>query len=604
MGLGGVFTAATVGGVVLHMDLPPARALAQRTVNDVLRSSLEGQIVIEGIAHLSLRRLDVDAVAVRHPDGEEVLRATDVHATFSALAIVRNFLFGDGDVLIGISRVQIGHADVRLDQAAGGALRLEEAFSPTPSEPSAEPSAPGRPVLLEIDRVEIASAWVHGVFAPPQALDASVEDLVGSAVIGEEETRFGLERARIVERRLLPVPIAARAEGQVRMLLDRPLEAAGEVSGRVGDIEIAARGSLEDDRLSATLTSPRVTPAAAAAIQPGLPIHQPVSIDVRAEGELTQVDVTARVGVLASDAAGDAVGGAAPPAPADAGGGEVIARARVDVLAPEHITAQAEIRGVDPRAFAPAAPAMRVNARAEAMITLGEGLPRVVAEGRTEPTVVEGQAVPAADVRATLEGGRLHGSALIHEPGAPIEAEVALSEDGALRLEARSEIPSLRAVPRLQGAVDGGATVHVVGTLRNSTLRATAGARVRGVRVGPDVALGRGELRAKVSGPLDALRVDASFQGADLRAQQYAFERVALGATGPVTAPRVTAALAGGDRRIDAAAQLDVGREEARAIRVEVARGEDVIGGRIGRVGWGRGIAVEKFSSTSGMLIS
>lgn len=585
VGLGGVFTAAAVGGVLVHLDLPPARDLARRTVNDVLRSSLRGEVEIARVDHLSLRDLDVGAVSVRHPGGEEVLRATDVHATFSALAIARGLLFGEGDLVVGVSRLRIGHADVVLDQGDGDELKLLEALS---SPPEPEPSQPGRPVRVELSRVEIEGAWVRGALSPSQAVDASVEELVGSLVSGPEQTTLDLERVRFVERRLLPVPVTGRAQGRVRMAEGKPLEAAGEVSGSAGDVEIAAKGSLQDDRLSATVTAPRVTPAAVAAIQPGLPVHQPLSVAVSAEGALSQLDVTARVGVLAVEGAGDSPGGTGPA------GGEIVASARLDALSPKHVAARAEVRDLDPRAFAPAAPAMRASAQAQATISLGEGPPRVVAEARTEPTVVEGQAVPAIDVRGTFKGGELRGSATIHEPGAPIRAEVVLSEEGGIRLDARSEIPSLGAVPRLQGSDLGGrAGLHVAGTLRNGRLDATLEARVDGLTMGRDLGLGQGRLTANVRGSLEAPRVQAAFQGASLKAARYTFERVAVGAEGPATAPRVVLALAGGDRRIGASAELDVQRGEARRIQVEVARGEDAIGGRIARVGWSRGIDVE-----------
>ncbi|XYH93389.1 translocation/assembly module TamB domain-containing protein [Sorangium sp. So ce1128] len=584
IGLGGVFVAAVGVGAVVHLNAASTRNLTRQLVNDILRSSLEGQIEIAHIDRLGLFTADVSMVTVRHPSGTELLRVSGVHADFNALSIVKELLLGDGDLAITIPLVRVGDAGVLLEQDQQGALTLAQAFTPKPSdEPPAED---GRPLRLELSRIVLDRAAVHGTVAPESPIDATIENLAGGIVVADQ-SQYALERVRITERRLLPVPVdVTSVAGNVNVPADAPMALTAKLEGSVGAIPISAEGALKDERLSARVSSARVTPEAALAIDPSVPLARPLSVLVTADGPLSDLSVTARVAVLDPLVSDDAVTG------------EITARARLDALDPKRITAEVRITELDPRAFAgAAAPAARVSAEARGDIILDEeGGPRIVAEARTEPFLVVGQHVPATEARATFERGALRATATIHEPGAPIEASVALSKEGEIQFEARSEIPSLSEVRHVPSGIHGSAALHVEGALKNDQLDAKATVRVAGLRVGSDLQLGRGEVRAKATGPLDKLTIEGAFRGADLRAQQYAFDSVAASAAGPVTAPRVRVSLASAERRIAASADLDIPRSEARRIRVEVARGEDEMVAQAARVAWDRGIAVRELA--------
>ncbi|WP_104983233.1 translocation/assembly module TamB domain-containing protein [Sorangium cellulosum] len=579
LGLGGVFVAAVGVGAVVHLNAAPTRNLTRQLVNDILRSSLEGQIEIAHIDRLGLFTADVARVTVRHPSGTELLHVSGVHADFNALAILNEVLLGSGDLAITIPLVRVADAGVLLAQDESGALTLGQAFTPKPSpEP---PTEDGRPLRLELSRVELDHAAVHGTVAPGSPIDATVEALAGTLVVADD-SRYALERVRITERRLLPVPVEATSvAGSVNVPLDAPMELSARLEGSVGAIPISAEGTLKDEHLSARVSSARVTPEAALAIDPSVPLARPVSVAVTADGELSDLSVTARVVVLDPLVTDDAVTG------------EITARAQLDALDPKRITAELRVTELDPRAFAGAAPAARVSAEARGEIFLDEeGGPRVVAEARTEPFDVVGQHVPATEARATFERGALRAVAQLHEPGAPIDADVALSKEGEIRFDVRSEIPSLGAVRHVPSGIHGSAALHVEGALKDDALDAKATVRVAGLRVGEDVRLGRGEVRARATGPLDKLAIQGAFQGADLRAQGYTFQSVAASASGPVTAPHVRVSLASAERRIAASAALDIERSEARQVRVDLARGQDDLTAQAARVAWGRGVAV------------
>ncbi|WP_441292909.1 translocation/assembly module TamB domain-containing protein [Sorangium sp. KYC3313] len=579
IGLGGVFVAAAAVGAVIHLNAGSTRNLIRQLVNDTLRSTLEGRIEIEHVDRLGLFTADISRVTVSHPNGTELLRVSGVHADFNALSIATELLLGDGDLAVTIPLVRVADADVLLEQDEQGALTLAEAFTPTP--PEEPPAEPARPLRLELSRVVLDRAAVHGTVAPGSPIDATIEDLAGGVVVADR-SRYALERVRITERRLLPVPVEATSiSGSVSVPADAPMELTAKLEGSVGAIPLTAEGTLKDERLTARVSSARVTPEAALAIDPSAPLARPLSVLVTADGALSDLAVTARVAVLAPLVASDAVTG------------EVTASARLDALDPKRITAEVRISELDPRAFVGAAPAARVSAEARGEIHLDEeGGPRIVAEARTEPFVVAGQRVPATETRATLERGALRAAATIHEPGAPIEASVTRSKEGVIEFAAQSEIPSLSAVQRVPRGIHGSAALHVEGALRDEALDARATVRVAGLRVGSDLQLGRGEVRAKARGPLDKLTIDGVFRGADLRAQQYAFRSVAASAAGPVTAPHVRVSLASAERRITASARLDLPRSEARQLRVEVARGEDEVTAQAARVAWDRGIAL------------
>ncbi|WP_437669547.1 translocation/assembly module TamB domain-containing protein [Sorangium sp. So ce131] len=579
LGLGGVFVAAVGVGAVVHLNAAPTRNLTKQLVNDILRSSLEGQIEIAHIDRIGLFTADVAKVTVRHPNGTELLHVSGVHADFNALAILKEVLLGSGDLAIAIPLVRVADADVLLAQDESGALTLGQAFTPKPSpEPPAED---GRPLRLELSRVELDHAAVHGTVAPESPIDATVEALAGTLVVADD-SRYALERVRITERRLLPVPVEATSvAGSVNVPLNAPMELSAKLEGSVGAIPISAEGTLKDERLSARVSSARVTPEAALAIDPSVPLARPVSVTVTADGELSDLAVAARVAVIDPLVTDDAVTG------------EITARARLDALDPKRITAELRVTELDPRAFAGAAPAARVSAEARGEIFLDdEGGPRVVAEAKTEPFEVVGQRVPATEARATFERGALRAAAQIHEPGAPIDADVVLSKEGEVRFDVRSEIPSLGAVQHVPAGIHGSAALHVEGALKGDALDAKATVRVAGLRVGEGVRLGRGEVRAKAAGPLDKLAIQGTFQGADLRAQGYTFQSVAASASGPVTAPHVRVSLASAERRIAASAALDIERSEARQVRVDLARGQDDLTAEVARVAWDRGVAV------------
>ena len=587
LGLGTVFTAGVVAGAVVHLNTGAARRVANRVVDQVLRGTFRGELHIQGVQHLGLGRLQLARVAVRDPRGVEVLRLEDVGARFSALTIVREALIGSGPMRISVPEVSARRGEVVLDRLPDDKLALAEAFSAV-AEPEPEPQQPGRPLHLELGRIRLERAWIHGSPAEGLDIDAVVADLASSLRVTPERTRFGLERICIAEQRVLPVGIETCGQGHVELLDGKPEDAEVALAGSAGDIDVRVDGWLRGGRVWASVEMPRVTPAAAAALLPDAPLHRPVAVLVRAEGKLDALKVDAGVQILAgSDEGSGNVDGD------DEEGGTILLHGSLDALNPRRITAELETRRVDPRVFAPEAPEAKVSAAARAEITIGEGAPKVAAVVRTRPLEVAGVPVPALEARGRFDDGRLHGMATIHEPGAPISLTYQV-EGEDVRVDASASIPSLAAMTRLPPGFQGSGAVRVSGELRGGALDARVSAQVKGFQ-GAGVTLDQGFVKARVHGPLSRgeeekegpppLQVDAAVEGDGLLLAGKRYDAARVLAAGPLEAMRVTASLAGAYRSYKVAATLDAPGVEARGVRIAAEVGDSWVDGRIARVG-------------------
>lgn len=564
-----VFAGATAVGAGLHLGTPPARRIAIRVLNDVLHSSLAGEVRVGALTHLDLHRITVRDATALDPRGNPVLSVHGVEARFNALAIAWTALRGSSDLAITLSSVSVDHANVLIEQGPSTALTLEETFQPRAFGPP-EPTDPrARPLRLTLEQVHVGSAWIHGQIAEAQALDAEVHALRGSFALEPDGIALALEPAAVLERRVLPTPIAGTLEARLRTRGDA-MALEGGFQGRVGSVDATVRASMDGDRVVATADIPRLTPEGLGSILPNPPLTRPITVQVRADGTLPMLGVEARI------------------AEVDAPQRAISIVSELDLEGPVQIQADVTTAGLDAQLFSARAPLSAIDARARAQITLGEGLPRVIADLHTEPTRILDQLVPTVEAHVELDRGVLHGSLTVEEEGAPMEARFALTEDQRARFELRGAVPSLHAVPRiagpLGGAVDGSAALQVQGSFVGGVLDARAHSAFSISPGKTQVALRRGQLAAHVHGPVEALTVNASLQGDDLSASGRAFERVTAKVEGPLLKPRVSATLAGGDRFISASLEVDAEAQAARRIRVDLRRGDASAAVAIARV--------------------
>jgi len=575
LGLGAVFAGATAGGLALHLDTAAARRVAREVTNDALGALFQGRVVADEIDALSLRGVRIRSAVALDPRGGQAIRASGIEARADVARMLYDVLFGAGDLRVEIPYIRVEHADVLVETSPAGGVTIGEVFTPRPpKKPQAQPSQPSGPrraMHVALPHIEIGRGWVHGRVAPPRALDADVNKLVGAVFVGPEGVAVDVQQTGLLDRAFLPVKTAGTADYHLRA--GKKVAMWTTFAGHLGDVELTARWEMNDGHMAASGNLPRVTPAELSTLVPGHPFTQPVSAHVEIEGAAPSFEVR---GELA----------AAPKGPGP--GGSVALTGRLDVEGPLRLEADASARALDLRVLGANLPEVTVTAEARVRGELGSA-PTILVDARTEPTRAFNQAVPAADVHVVLAGGELSGTATLHEDGMPIEGAFTRMPDGGVRFVARSEIPSIARAPRIAGTVDGSARVRVEGTVRGEALEARFEGAVGGLRTGSALALGSGRVEGRLRGPLDALEVDASLSGSDLRAGEYAFEGVRVRAAGKLTEPRVEATLTDGDDAIRASGRLSAKARSLRGVEVAVRRDGQELSGSVARIGPGRG---------------
>src|SRR5690606_32649525 len=91
-----VFASATVGGIVIHLDLPAPRRLAARFASEALTDLLQGRIEVGFIEELGLLGLRARNVRVYDPEGNWVATVDSVRGRYRGTRILRDLLFGEG----------------------------------------------------------------------------------------------------------------------------------------------------------------------------------------------------------------------------------------------------------------------------------------------------------------------------------------------------------------------------------------------------------------------------------------------------------------------------------------------------------------------------
>jgi translocation and assembly module TamB len=554
-----VFTGAAAVGVALHLNAPPARRLAANALHSLLHASLAGDAQLRGLDHLGLYRIAFREAVVVDPRGDQALLVQGVEARFNALEIAREALFGKGDLAISIASLSVEHADVVAEQGPSTAPTLAEAFQPRAFGPP-EPTDPrGRPLRITLERLRLGSAWIHGEIAAAQPIDAEVRDLRGAFELSPEGVSLVLEPTSVLERRVLAEPIAGTLQARLRTHADTTA-VEGRFQGQVGASDVMLQASMDGDRVVVDAEIPRLTPEALSRLLPDPPLTRPIRVQAHADGTLPVLGVEARI------------------AEVDAPSRAITLKSSIDLEGPVRMQVDVAVLGVDPQLFAPKAPSAAIDANARAQITLGDGLPRVVADLHTEPTRIGDQLVPAVDAHVDFEGGVLHGTVTVREEGAPIEGAFALTEGPRARFELTGAVAAIHSAPRLEsligGNVDGSARLRIHGSFADGNLDARFQSSFSILPGKTPVALRRGEISGRVHGPPEALTVDASLRGEGLAASDRSFEHVSARVVGPVTMPRVSASLAGGDRFLSASAQIDPTAQGARQIRASLRHGD------------------------------
>lgn len=569
LGLGVVFVSALVGGAILHLDLPPARRNVERLVRGVLDGVFEGTVEAQGFERLGLDGVAIGLVVVHDANGVEVLRARQVRAEASVPTILRSVL-GSGDLVVGLPFVRIEQVDVRVEPDAQGRISIGAAFSPRVK---AE-EAPGRPVRLSLDRVEIGAGYVHGKPDGQRPLDADLKHLTGSVKVEPGLVAVDVLPTGLIERRMLPGVIAGTAEYHLRVFWPKTPDDTESPDGsrmwatyvgNIGSVAVVAQGLLAGDHVELSAHAPNARPEHVKVLVPAYPLVDTVSADVEVKGDLPRLafEVAARTG--SHGAAG--------------------AEGWVEIGPPLRGEVTFHTEALDPSVAGPAMPEVRVTAKGKVRAELGAFV-SVRADVATEPTSLDGQPIPAAEATATFDGFVWSGTVRAHEPGAPVKGRFSTEKDGGVRFDVTAKAPSLAKVPRLGGKLAGAADVTASGVVRAGRVDATVNGSVRGFRAGGGVQVARGAVRGRVHGPFADLSVDATVTATDAVLGGYVLQEAVVSLRGPVMKPQVRARVVDvNDTHIDASAQVDAKTGVASRVKVRMEHDGAVAAGEIARIG-------------------
>lgn len=489
------FVVALAGAVLLHLDAPATRRLVAAQVNAVLEERYEGDVRIERIARLGLDGVEGVSLRVEDAHGIPVLHADGVKVALDGLRAARSALSRSGDVVVPIDEASIDHVEAVLDSDPAGRLRIAGAFadrSPVATAP-APPAARG--LRVEMPRIALKHAWVHGRPPGAPALDAELTDLVARAHVEPGVTRAQLEHVDLVTRGLpRSVDPRGRIRAQVRLPSEtgRPMSVEGAFDGTIAGIRTVAELGIDGDELRAVVDGRDPAGQGMRAMFGEVGIHEEVTFHAEAHGVLPRVAGKAHVTLARSTVDVDA---------------------SVDASEGTKARAILAVRHVDARTLFPPAPESDVGLDARVSLAVaesGELDGDFVVE--TLPGTAGGERLPIVKLRGELTKRTAHVTGVVLDARANADFEAQLTEVGADRIvEAHLDmkVSDLSALPVAPAPMKGHASLvaHGRSNLGASTIDAEARVRGGAVRYG---AHGVDDVRilATARGPLDRPSID------------------------------------------------------------------------------------------------
>ncbi|MFO0548236.1 MAG: translocation/assembly module TamB domain-containing protein [Polyangiaceae bacterium] len=593
-----LFTASAAAGLVLHLDTREARGVGRSVLNRLLGDTFRGTWQVGEIEHLSLDGARVHDATFFDPSGREILHAEGIEATISTKRLVETLLSSKGPLEILLPIAHIERARVTLVPEAGPVPSMASAFQARrPGPPS---GVPGRPVSFRIESILIDQAEVHGDVSVPLA--GRLEALAGTiSVRTDDKLALDVERTHLVVDELFPQRIDASADYHLEVDLASLARAArdgvdapsavrmhSDVSGALGIIPFEGGMELVGRTLAARAFVTRVSPDAVRSLLPWSPLLAPATCAVTVSGELPTLDIDADVtltdpqyGTSTVHATGSLEPGALALSSPELDPSEL--RIAVDF----------ETTQLDPRVFAPDAPAAKIDAAGSVFISAEANRPlRLGLEVATDPTTLFGQHVPAIDAVADVVADELMISATVHEDGAPLDARVHVA-DGRVAFSVEGNAEDLARMTRLDGKLAGAARVRVDGTFEDGKLVADVDGGGTGLVASIPTDAGAepisattAKIRAHLEGKPDALEIDADVVASGVGAIDQNLDQVHVHASGPLLEPVIVANLSDEETGTGTAqATLSLKEKRARDVTFDVERNGERVKGSIVAVG-------------------
>jgi translocation and assembly module TamB len=555
--LGGVvgctitFSSAAVVGALLHIDTPVARRVAASQITSLLASTFEGKIAVENVGHLGSDGAGGIDVRVSDPDGFEVLRLQNVRAKLSVLAVLKSVVAGGrSDMDVALSELTIDDVHASLDTDAKGNLKLLNAFEArdkTPSKPDA------RGLKLQIDRVALRHAWVHGQMQGAPPIDADASGLDGAVLVAPKQTTLDVRKLAVATRGM---PSGASPRGDVEGQLAIPSKTGKDMGaelhfrGDVGGIPATADALLDGQHVDAVVDVRATAAEKVRALVREAPVYDDVTAHAEVHGELPNLAAKAHVQVGKGNV--------------DVDGTVALGN---DKNKDTHVDADITAKDLDVHAFAPTAPVSTLGAVTKVRLvakedgTIAGDFSLALSPGKIGVNVV-----PAAELQGdfakTLAGPRVRAKGHVAERGAPTDLTVEMRPENnavanspsVVDFDVHTTAPSLEGIARVGPIAKGRAKLHAQGKIKlggdqGPVLDAKVVADLDDVAKDGAAALRHGELEAHATGPLANPFIDATFEGEGLEAAGMKFATIGVRSRGEATSPEVHARLDSGDNK-------------------------------------------------------
>lgn len=477
-----VFIVAVPILALAALRIASVRAFVTKRVDSALAGTFRGRIHLRELARVGLGGVRASGT-IEDPAGHVVVRFedADVHLNVAGL-LVRVVRDGGSPKLIVIDEFSLRQGEIALIDDGHGSPTLADTFSPrTPSAPTATPTPSPR---VELRRIVLNHAWVHGALASTPWIDTDLSRLSASFVMDAAALRFGLEHVK-VDARFAPLnPHGSLKATAVLPAGNTPPDVTGEYHGTVAGTELDAKGAFQKQQLDADVSLPSVDAATLARFSPQLALKGTVSAVAHVAGPLERLAVNAEV-------RGDEVG-------------SVRLSGTAGVTEPQHAAIKIELERVNAAAVAPTAPATRIDANATLDASMAAGQWQGSYELSVPNAVVSGQTLPRVDTHGTARGkgsdAAVDGAATLRESGLDTAVTYRVKAQGSggeLEAELRSKLDEPPRLSRLAGVRTRG-VIDAQGRFAwpSNAVEATADVNLENVK---QAAVQTGPLRAKLT---------------------------------------------------------------------------------------------------------
>ena len=537
-----VFVVTFATSFVLHGDTPTTRRFVASTASSVLAKVFPGKLEVDDIRHLGFDGVDIGYVRAIDPRGRPVIALRGVHVRASLPTLARRLLGLDGTRVLFVEAIGVDDAQVILHKSGAGVSIAETFVDFSPSAASGPSSDAGgsTPFLVELPLIVIQRVHVMGGDGIGESLDVDLARVPGrvSVLIGRRVT-VDVRRSAVRFRGLPPVTPHGTAE--YHLLVDdksecnawmnqgRPAGNAraaitgvgstacmwGAFDGDLGDVNVTASGTMVDGVLDATAIIPRARPAEIAAMFPAVRLQDDARVDAHLLGRLPIVAFDAR---------------------ALLGQGDLSYSGNLELGWPMGLEGDFVAHDLDARTLIPGVPPTSIEGNGHATVRLSDAGHDVNVALWTRSFTIAGTVVPATKTYTHLDRTGIETSFEVDEIGAALSGKLTVSPSSSVNVSADFAVASLASMPRLLRQVTGAASGKVEARLDAGRLEAVIRATGTGVGRGENI-VGGATLRARVFGPLDALRVDGTVDGRGIRALGLTAEGGRVAASGSLAGP-------------------------------------------------------------------